>query len=118
MGCGDAAEAGYRKGRGFPRSDRRTAGKNEELRRNRRHLQLLAPRPCRADKGRVRPGRDQEPRLGPGQVKRPQPAGAGRPAPAFYWQLMKFSEQLTQYVLSGFATGAIYSLIGLGFAII
>jgi branched-chain amino acid transport system permease protein len=31
---------------------------------------------------------------------------------------MKFSEQLTQYVLSGFATGAIYSLIGLGFAII
>src|SRR4051812_37854134 len=31
---------------------------------------------------------------------------------------MKFSEQLTQYILSGFATGAIYSLIGLGFAII
>jgi branched-chain amino acid transport system permease protein len=31
---------------------------------------------------------------------------------------MNFSEQLTQYILSGFATGAIYSLIGLGFAII
>lgn len=31
---------------------------------------------------------------------------------------MKFSEQLTQYLLSGFSTGAIYALIGFGFAII
>jgi branched-chain amino acid transport system permease protein len=31
---------------------------------------------------------------------------------------MQFSDQLTQYVLSGFSTGAIYALIGFGFAII
>lgn len=31
---------------------------------------------------------------------------------------MQFSEQLTQYVLSGLSTGAIYALIGFGFAII
>ncbi len=31
---------------------------------------------------------------------------------------MQFSEQLTQYLLSGLSTGAIYSLIGFGFAII
>lgn len=31
---------------------------------------------------------------------------------------MQFSEQLTQYLLSGFSTGAIYALIGFGFAII
>ena len=31
---------------------------------------------------------------------------------------MQISDQLTQYLLSGFATGAIYALIGLGFAII
>ncbi|HBT82857.1 MAG: ABC transporter permease [Desulfuromonadales bacterium GWD2_61_12] len=31
---------------------------------------------------------------------------------------MDFSQQLTQYLLSGLATGAIYALIGIGFAII
>src|SRR5574340_817810 len=31
---------------------------------------------------------------------------------------MKLSEQLIQYLLSGFSTGAIYALIGFGFAII
>lgn len=31
---------------------------------------------------------------------------------------MEFSQQLTQYLLSGLATGAIYALIGIGFAII
>ncbi|MBP1751863.1 MAG: amino acid/amide transporter rane protein 1, family [Geobacteraceae bacterium] len=31
---------------------------------------------------------------------------------------MNFSHQIVQYLLSGFSTGAIYSLIGLGFAII
>ena len=31
---------------------------------------------------------------------------------------MDFSQQLSQYLLSGLATGAIYALIGLGFAII
>ncbi|HEY6873472.1 MAG TPA: branched-chain amino acid ABC transporter permease [Geobacteraceae bacterium] len=31
---------------------------------------------------------------------------------------MQFSEQLTQYLLSGLSTGAIYALIGFGFAII
>lgn len=31
---------------------------------------------------------------------------------------MQFSEQLTQYLVSGFSTGAIYALIGLGFSII
>jgi branched-chain amino acid transport system permease protein len=31
---------------------------------------------------------------------------------------MQFSEQLTQYLVSGFSTGAIYALIGFGFAII
>jgi len=31
---------------------------------------------------------------------------------------MDFSQQLSQYILSGLATGAIYALIGLGFAII
>src|SRR5512133_455104 len=31
---------------------------------------------------------------------------------------MDFSQQLTQYILSGLSTGAIYALIGLGFAII
>ena len=31
---------------------------------------------------------------------------------------MNFSDQLTQYILSGLSTGAIYALIGLGFAII
>jgi branched-chain amino acid transport system permease protein len=31
---------------------------------------------------------------------------------------MDFSQQLTQYILSGLATGAIYALIGIGFAII
>jgi branched-chain amino acid transport system permease protein len=31
---------------------------------------------------------------------------------------MQFSEQLLQYILSGLSTGAIYALIGFGFAII
>jgi len=31
---------------------------------------------------------------------------------------MEFSQQLTQYLFSGLATGAIYALIGIGFAII
>ena len=31
---------------------------------------------------------------------------------------MQFSEQFIQYILSGLSTGAIYALIGFGFAII
>jgi branched-subunit amino acid ABC-type transport system permease component len=31
---------------------------------------------------------------------------------------MSITDQLSQYLLSGFATGAIYALIGLGFSII